>query len=54
MDPKLQEALERWRGAELLGSDTLERILAFEEGRQEAPALRLRWPVLLALTMGGL
>jgi uncharacterized membrane protein len=47
----LQKNLERWISAGILDASTAARIRAFEESR--GPGERLRWPVLLALALGG-
>jgi hypothetical protein len=44
--------LERWRGGGLIDASTAERIRAFEA--VQAKSLGLRWPVLLAIALGGL
>ncbi|OQX10054.1 MAG: hypothetical protein BWK76_21275, partial [Desulfobulbaceae bacterium A2] len=44
--------LARWTAAGLLNADEAARIRAFETGRQQAQGLR--WPVLLAISLGGL
>ena len=50
-DP-LEKQLERWLSAGVLDAGTAARIRAFEQS--QAPSERLRWPVLLALALGGL
>jgi uncharacterized membrane protein len=51
----LEEALERWRGAELIDRGAAERIRAFEENRAvESSSPGLRWPAIVALVFGGL
>ena len=44
--------LERWIGEGLIDAATAERIRAFEARHQEAAGLR--WPVLVAIALGGL
>jgi uncharacterized membrane protein len=48
----LQKNLDRWIAAGILDVDTAGRIRSFEESRGSGE--RLRWPVLLALALGGL
>jgi uncharacterized membrane protein len=48
----LQKNLERWISAGILDATTATRIRSFEESRGSRE--RLRWPVLLALGLGGL
>jgi len=48
----LQKNLDRWISAGILDATTATRIRAFEESRGSGE--RLRWPVLLALGLGGL
>jgi uncharacterized membrane protein len=48
----LQKNLDRWIAAGILDVDTVGRIRSFEESRGSGE--RLRWPVLLALALGGL
>jgi uncharacterized membrane protein len=48
----LEKQLERWLSAGVLDAGAAARIRAFEQS--EAPSERLRWPVLLALALGGL
>jgi MFS family permease len=48
----LEKQLERWLSAGVLDVGTAARIRAFEQS--QAPSERLRWPVLLALALGGL
>jgi len=43
--------LERWVGEGLIDATTAERIRAFEANHQEAAGLR--WPVLVAIALGG-
>jgi uncharacterized membrane protein len=47
-----QKNLDRWIAAGILDRTTAARILTFEQSR--GPGERLRWPVLLALALGGL
>lgn len=47
-----QHYLERWTGAGLIDSSTAELIRAFEA--EQGKALKLRWPILLAIGLGGL
>jgi uncharacterized membrane protein len=46
-----EKQLERWVAAELVDAPTAARIRAFETS--QASSERLRWPVLLALALGG-
>jgi uncharacterized membrane protein len=48
----LQKNLDRWIAAGILDVDAAGRIRSFEESRGSGE--RLRWPVLLALALGGL
>jgi uncharacterized membrane protein len=48
----LQKNLDRWIAAGILDAGTAGRIRSFEESRGSGE--RLRWPVLLALALGGL
>jgi len=48
----IDEQLERWRRADVIDAATAERIRAFEAA--SGSPTRLRWPVLLALSLGGL
>jgi uncharacterized membrane protein len=48
----LQKNLDRWISAGILDATTATRIRSFEESRGSGE--RLRWPVLLALALGGL
>jgi uncharacterized membrane protein len=48
----LQKNLDRWISAGILDVATAGRIRSFEESR--GPEERLRWPVLVALALGGL
>ena len=52
MAETLQKNLDRWIAAGILDVDTAGRIRSFEESRGSGE--RLRWPVLLALALGGL
>lgn len=52
MADTLQKNLDRWISAGILDATTAGRIRSFEETR--GPGERLRWPVLLALALGGL
>ncbi len=52
MHPKLEKALQRWLAAGLLDSAAAGRIRAFES--KEDSSSGLRWPVLLAISLGGL
>lgn len=47
----LEKQLERWLAAGILDADSAARIRAFEQS--QVPSERLRWPVLLALALGG-
>ncbi len=47
----LEKQLERWLSAGVVDSSTAARIRAFEQS--QVPSERLRWPVLLALALGG-
>jgi uncharacterized membrane protein len=48
----LDKQLDRWISAGVLDASTAGRIRTFEES--QSPGERLRWPVLLALGLGGL
>jgi len=48
----LEKQLERWLSAGVLDAGAAARIRAFEQS--QTPSERLRWPVLLALALGGL
>lgn len=50
-DP-VEKKLERWLSAGVVDAGTAARIRAFEDSQR--PSERLRWPVLLALALGGL
>ena len=52
MAARWEHYLERWTGTGLIDASTAHRIRAFEAKREPAPGLR--WPVLLALSLGGL
>ena len=52
MAAPLEKLLERWLSAGVLDAGTAARIRAFEES--QTPSERLRWPVLLALALGGI
>ncbi len=52
MADTLEKNLDRWIAAGVLDATTAGRIRSFEETR--GPGERLRWPVLLALGLGGL
>ncbi|HKN77359.1 MAG TPA: DUF2157 domain-containing protein [Candidatus Acidoferrum sp.] len=52
MADTLQKNLDRWIAAGILDADTAGRIRSFEVSRGSGE--RLRWPVLLALALGGL
>src|SRR2546426_5986312 len=47
----LFRSLERWLSAGVLDAGAAARIRAFEQS--QVPSERLRWPVLLALALGG-
>ena len=51
MADSLEKQLERWVAAGIVDPATTARIRAFEAA--QAPGERLRWPVLLALALGG-
>ena len=51
MANSLEKHLDRWTSAGVVDSATAARIRAFEAS--QAPSERLRWPVLLALGIGG-
>lgn len=51
MADTLQKNLDRWISAGILDATTAGRIRSFEESRGSGE--RLRWPVLLALALGG-
>jgi uncharacterized membrane protein len=50
--PPLEKQLERWLSAGVLDAGAAARIRAFEQS--QASSERLRWPVLLALALGGI
>jgi hypothetical protein len=52
MHPKLEKALGRWLAADLLDFAAADRIRAFESEQDQSSGLR--WPVLLAISLGGL
>ena len=52
MPDTLQKNLDRWVSAGILDAGAAARIRSFEESRGSGE--RLRWPVLLALALGGL
>jgi uncharacterized membrane protein len=52
MADAMQKNLDRWIAAGILDRTTAGRILTFEQSRGSGE--RLRWPVLLALALGGL
>ncbi|MGB7282159.1 MAG: DUF2157 domain-containing protein [Candidatus Acidiferrum sp.] len=52
MGNALQENLERWISAGILDTGTAARIRSFEDSRGSGE--RFRWPILLALALGGL
>jgi uncharacterized membrane protein len=47
----LEKQLERWLSSGVVDASTAARIRAFEQS--QVPSERLRWPVLLALALGG-
>src|SRR5437870_6605228 len=47
----LEKRLERWVLAGVVDASTAARIRTFEES--QSPSERLRWPVLLAVALGG-
>ncbi len=51
IDRQLETRLERWLAAELIDPETAERIRDYETGRPDTR--RLRWPVIVALALGG-
>ncbi len=51
MADALGKRLERWVSAGVVDAGTAERIRTFEES--QSPSERLRWPVLLAVALGG-
>ena len=51
MVDKLEKRLERWVSAGVVDASTAGRIRAFEESQSSSE--RLRWPVLLAVALGG-
>lgn len=52
MHPKLEKSLARWQAAGLLDAATAARIRSFESQQDQSGGLR--WPVVLALSLGGL
>ena len=48
----LEKQLERWLSSGVVDASTAARIRAFEQS--QVPSERLRWPVLLALALGGI
>ena len=48
----IEKSLSAWQAAGVIDADTAARIRAFES--QQASMERLRWPVLVALGLGGL
>src|SRR5436853_2582543 len=51
MADTLQKRLERWISARVVDASTAARIRTFEESQGSSE--RLRWPVLLAVALGG-
>ncbi len=51
MAETLRKNLDRWIAAGILDADRADRIRSFEQSRRSGE--RLRWPVLLALALGG-
>jgi len=51
MTDALNKRLDRWIGAGVVDANTAQRIRAFEESERSSEGLR--WPVLLALGLGG-
>jgi uncharacterized membrane protein len=51
MADALEKRLERWVSAGVVDASTATRIRTFEES--QSPSERLRWPVLLAVALGG-
>src|SRR6266853_5180483 len=51
MADALEKRLERWVSAGVVDAGTAGRIRTFEES--QSPSERLRWPVLLAVALGG-
>jgi len=49
---RLENYFARWQAAGLLDAGQVERLRAYEAGRQDTP--RRRWPTLVALVAGGL
>ncbi len=52
MHPKLENSLERWQAAGLLDAAAAARIRSFESQQDQSGGMR--WPVVLALSLGGL
>ena len=52
MNRSWQELLARWREAGLIDSEAAERIAEFENSKVRSS--RLEWPIMLALTLGGI
>ncbi|MGH9794845.1 MAG: DUF2157 domain-containing protein [Candidatus Acidiferrales bacterium] len=52
MHPKLEKSLERWQAAGLLDAAAAARIRSFESQQDQSGGMR--WPVVLALSLGGL
>ena len=52
MADALEKRLERWVSAGVVDAGTAARIRTFEQS--QSPSERLRWPVLLAVALGGL
>ncbi|MBI1745356.1 MAG: DUF2157 domain-containing protein [Acidobacteria bacterium] len=52
MAEEWEKAMERWLKANLIDAATAARIRAFESGEKQSQGLR--WPVILALALGGL
>src|SRR5690242_19663611 len=51
MTQSVEKNLEQWVAAGVLDAATASRIRAFEQSRRSTEGLR--WPVILALTLGG-
>ncbi len=52
MPSRWETILARWQSAGLIDAATAERIRAFES--RQGDSQRLRWPTILAITIGGL
>lgn len=52
MTARWQSYLERWTSAGLIETSTAELIRAYEA--EQGKSLKLRWPILLAISLGGL